>query len=116
MSTNNSKVYFNNQFSILFLIIIILIIKIHDFIFNIGILIKIMKGCDNMQTISGKILKSYSKFMGQIITRNNKKIGNEKFLTKEIIDNLKQAEREIDNGEGILLDDFIKGLRNKYEY
>lgn len=69
-----------------------------------------------MQTISGKILKSYSKFVGQIIKRNNKKIGNEKFLTKESVENLKQAEREIDNGAGIPLDDFIKGLRNKYEY
>ena len=69
-----------------------------------------------MQTISGKIMKTYNKFIGQIITRNNKKRGNEKFFTKEIIECLKKAEREIDNGEGMLLEEFAKELREKYEY
>ena len=69
-----------------------------------------------MQTISGKIMKTCNKFIGQIITRNNRKIGNEKFLTREIVENLKQAEKEIDNGEGIILGDFINELRQKYEY
>ena len=69
-----------------------------------------------MQTISGKILKTCNKFIGQIITRNNRKIGNEKFLTREIVENLKQAEKEIDNGERIILGDFINELRQKYKY
>ena len=69
-----------------------------------------------MQTISGKILRTYDKFIGQIITRNNKKVGNEKFLTRDVIESLKQAEREIENGEGILLEEFVKDLRAKYEY
>lgn len=69
-----------------------------------------------MQTISGKIMKTCNKFIGQIITRNNRKIGNEKFLTREIVENLKKAEKEIDNGEGIILGDFINELRQKYEY
>ena len=56
-----------------------------------------------MQTISGKIMKTCNKFIGQIITRNNRKIGNEKFLTREILENLKQAEKEIEKGEGIIL-------------
>ena len=69
-----------------------------------------------MQTISGKIMKTCNKFIGQIITRNNRKIGNEKFLTREILENLKQAEKEIENGEGIILGDFINELRQKYKY
>ena len=48
---------------------------------------------------------------GKITTRNNKKIGDEKFFTKEIIESLKRAEREIENGEGILLEDFVEELR-----
>ena len=52
-------------------------------IFNIIYIIfkynKNQKGCDNMQTISGKIMKTYNKFIGQIMTRNNKKRGNENF-------------------------------------
>lgn len=69
-----------------------------------------------MQTISGKIIKTYNRFIGQIITKNNKKRGNENFFTREIIESLKRAEKEIDNGEGILLEDFVKELREKYEY
>lgn len=61
-------------------------------------------------------MKTYNKFIGQIITRNNKKRGNEKFFSKEIIECLKKAEKEIENGEGILLEDFVKELRGKYEY
>ena len=69
-----------------------------------------------MQTISGKIMKTYNKFIGQIITRDNKNRGNEKFFTRDIIESLKQSEREIENGEGIILDDFIRELKEKYEY
>lgn len=69
-----------------------------------------------MQTISGKIIRTCDKFIGQIITRNNKKVGNEKILTRDIIESLKQAEREIENGEGILLEEFVKELRANYEF
>ena len=75
-----------------------------------------MKGCDNMQMISRKIVKTCNRFIGQIITRNNKNRGNQKFFTKEIIECLKKAEKEIENGEGMLLEDFAKELRGKYEY
>ena len=67
-----------------------------------------------MQTISGKIMKTYNKFIGQIITQKNR--GNEKFFTRDIIESLKKAEKEIENGEGIVLDDFIRELKEKYEY
>lgn len=69
-----------------------------------------------MQIISGKITKTYNKFVGQIITRNNKKRSNETFFTREIIESLKKAEQEIENGEGMLFEDFVKELRDKYAY
>lgn len=69
-----------------------------------------------MQTISGIIMRTYDKLVGQITAKTNKKVKNEKFLTKEIIENLKQAEKQIQNGEGIFLDDFVKEVRVKYEY
>lgn len=69
-----------------------------------------------MKKISKKIMKNYNKFLGEIFTRNNRKLCNKTFLTREIIENLKQAESEINNGEGILLEDFTRELRAKYEY
>ena len=57
-----------------------------------------------MQVISGKVLKTYNKFIGKIITKDNKKRGNERFYTREIIESLKKAEQEIENGEGITFD------------
>lgn len=69
-----------------------------------------------MKKISKKIMKNYNKLLGEIFIRNNRMICNEAFLTSEIIGNLKKAEREIHNGEGMLLQEFTKELRAKYEY
>lgn len=69
-----------------------------------------------MQIISGKIVKSYSKFIGQILTRKNKKICNQNFWTREIIENLKEAEKEIDEGKLISAKAAFKELRDMYGY
>ena len=61
-------------------------------------------------------MRTYNKFIGQTININSKKRGNEKFFTREIIECLKKAEREIENGEGIFLEDFVREVREKYEY
>lgn len=41
---------------------------------------------------------------------------NETVLKKEIIEKLKQSEKEIDNGEGIDAEVALAELRQKYEY
>lgn len=59
-------------------------------------------------------MKNYSKFMRQTRIINNKKIDKEKMLTREIIDNLKESEKEIDEGKVIPSKVVFEGLRELY--
>ena len=65
-----------------------------------------------MQTIPVNAIKNYSKFIGKVI---NKRISREKILTKDIIANLKQAEKEIEEGKLIQANVVFKELRDDYE-
>lgn len=50
--------------------------------------------------------------MKKVIVKKNKTVT----FSKEIINKLKKAEEEIDNGEGISADVVFKELRQKYGY
>ena len=41
---------------------------------------------------------------------------NQKILKKDILEKLKQSEREIENGQGIEAEEAFKELREKYGY
>lgn len=54
-----------------------------------------------MQIKTGKIFNNYNKIIGKIITRRNKKRCNENVFKTRIIEKLKEAEKEIDEGKVI---------------
>ena len=66
-----------------------------------------------MQIISKDLLKNYNRYVG----KKSKKIKNVncKTLTTEIIENLKQAEKEINEGKVIPAQTVFKLLREKHE-
>ena len=66
-----------------------------------------------MQIIVGRITNMYNKFVGKTIKTIFDKKSN-KFLTKEIIENLKEAEREIDKGKVIPAKVAFRELRDIY--
>ena len=67
-----------------------------------------------MQVVVGKILKGINKTdtIKSIKMKKNKNT----FWTKEIIEGLKQAEMEIENGEGIPAEEVLKQWREQYRY
>lgn len=69
-----------------------------------------------MQILSEKIIKNYNKYVGKGIIRKKVRKDNKKFLTREIIEKLKQSEKEIANRRVIPAEVVFKDLRNKYGY
>lgn len=80
-----------------------------------------MQQLTNVQANIETVLNQYGEV---VLTRNNKNniivMSMEEYkknmIKREIIEKLKQSEKEIENGEGMDLDIAFKELRQKYGY
>ena len=78
-----------------------------------------------MQQINLKEIETAVNQYGEVVLSKNSKNNyvimsmeeyNKRILREEIIKALKKSEQEIENGEGIELEEALKKLRKKYKY